>query len=112
MERILLALEAESAGPPVPPRVDVYLVPLGAAAKRRAVQLVDALRSERVNADLAYGDRKLGGAMKAADRSGARIAIVLGDRDLEAGVAQVKDLASGEQRSVRLDNLVEELVRR
>ncbi len=115
MERIMLALDAEAtdgrpAGPPVPPRCDVYVVPLGAAAKRKAAVLVDALRSERLNVDMAYGDRKLGGAMKAADRSGARTAVVLGDRDLEAGVAQVKDLRSGEQRSVELERLVEELV--
>jgi histidyl-tRNA synthetase len=117
MERILLALDAESTedqavGPPVPPRCDIYVVPLGAAAKRRAAVLVDALRSERLNVDMAYGDRKLGGAMKAADRSGARTAIVLGDRDLESGVAQVKDLQSGEQRPVPFDSLVEELVHR
>jgi len=49
------------------------------------------------------------GAMKAADRSGAAHAIVAGDRDLAAGVAQVKDLRTGEQRSVPLDRLVEEL---
>jgi histidyl-tRNA synthetase len=117
MERILLALDAESTGdqavgPPVPPRCDIYVVPLGAAAKRRAAVLVDTLRSERLNVDMAYGDRKLGGAMKAADRSGARTAIVLGDRDLESGVAQVKDLQSGEQRPVPFDSLVEELVHR
>jgi histidyl-tRNA synthetase len=112
MERVLLALDAEKVGPPVPPRCDIYVVPLGAAAKRRAAVLVDRLRSERLNVDMAYGDRKLGGAMKAADRSGARTAIVLGDRDLEAGVAQVKDLRSGEQRAVPLNSLVEELVHR
>jgi histidyl-tRNA synthetase len=49
------------------------------------------------------------GAMKAADRSGAAHAIVLGDRDLESGVAQVKDLRTGDQRPVPLDRLVEEL---
>jgi histidyl-tRNA synthetase len=117
MERILLALEAEGSdgvpvGPPAPPRCDIYVVPLGAAAKRRAAVLVDALRSERLNVDMVYGERGLKGSMKAADRSGAHTAIVLGDRDLEAGVAQVKDLASGEQRSVSLDSLIEELVHR
>jgi histidyl-tRNA synthetase len=61
---------------------------------------------------MAYGDRKLGGAMKAADRSGASTALVLGNRDLEAGVVQVKDLRSGEQRPVPLEKIVEELVHR
>jgi histidyl-tRNA synthetase len=117
MERILLALDAEAvdgrpAGPPAPPRCDIYVVPLGAAAKRKAAVLVDALRAERLNVDMAYGDRGLKGAMKGADRSGARIALLFGDRDLEAGVAQVKDLSTGDQRPVPFDSLVEELVHR
>jgi histidyl-tRNA synthetase len=67
------------------------------------------LRAVGVRADLAYGDRGMKGAMKAADRSGARFAIVLGERDLAAGEAQVKELATGEQVSVPLDRLVEHL---
>ena len=111
MERILLALEAENALPEIEPRVEVYVVAIGAAAKRIGVRLVNALRAERVAADLAYGDRKLGGAMKAAARSGAATTVVVGERDLAEGVAQVKDMASGEQRAVPLELLIEELVR-
>ena len=48
--------------------------------------------------------------MKSADRSGARFALVLGDRDLDAGTVGVKDLVSGEQRSVALEGVVDELV--
>jgi histidyl-tRNA synthetase len=70
------------------------------------VALVAELRDRGVAADLAYGDRGLKGAMKAADRSGARLAVVIGDRDLEAGTAAVKDLASGDQDDVALDVLV------
>ena len=84
----------------------MFFVPLGAVAKARAVALVGALRREGVAADLAYGDRGMKGAMKAADRSGARFAVVLGDRDLEAGVAQLKDLRSTEQAAVPLAELV------
>ena len=47
------------------------------------------------------------GAMKAADRSGAAYAVVLGDRDLEAGEAQLKDLREHAQVAVPLDDLVE-----
>lgn len=49
-----------------------------------------------------YGDRGMKGAMKGADRSGARLALVLGDRDLEAGEIGLKDLATGEQSSIPL----------
>ncbi|HEY9376845.1 MAG TPA: His/Gly/Thr/Pro-type tRNA ligase C-terminal domain-containing protein, partial [Jiangellaceae bacterium] len=54
----------------------------------------------------------LKGGMRAADRSGAAYAVVLGERDLQAGVAQVKDLRTGEQTAVPLDRLVGEFRRR
>src|ERR1700712_3215242 len=67
MERILLALDPEPpdeppVGPPIPPRCDVYVVALGAAAKKKAVVIVDALRAERLNVDMSYGDRGLKGS--------------------------------------------------
>ncbi len=44
--------------------------------------------------------------MKAADKSGARYALVLGERDIEAGVAQLKELATGDQQAVPLTDVV------
>jgi histidyl-tRNA synthetase len=49
--------------------------------------------------------------MRAADRSGARYALVLGDRDLEAGTIGIKDLTSGEQQDVPLEDAQAELLR-
>ncbi|MGZ6840074.1 MAG: histidine--tRNA ligase, partial [Frankiaceae bacterium] len=109
VDRTVLALEAEGVELVPPGRVRVFAVPLGEAARRELVRLVARLREAGVAADLAYGQRGMKGAMKAADRSGAAHAIVAGDRDLAAGVAQVKDLRTGAQRPVPLDRLVEEL---
>jgi histidyl-tRNA synthetase len=50
--------------------------------------------------------------MRAADRSGARIALVVGDRDIEAGTVGVKDLATGDQVSVATDSVVTEVLSR
>jgi histidyl-tRNA synthetase len=109
IERTTLALESEGVDVTPEEGVSVFVVPLGAAAKAWAVSTVGALRSKGIAADLAYGDRGLKGAMKAADRSGARWAVVIGDRDLDAGVAQLKDLRSGEQTAVPLTDLLEKL---
>ncbi len=105
VERTLLALEAEGVAAPAASSLQAFVVPLGVAAKRRAVVLVAELRAAGLAADLAYGDRGLKGAMKAADRSGAPYAVVLGDRDLEAGQVPVKDLRTGEQTTVALSAL-------
>jgi histidyl-tRNA synthetase len=109
IERTLLALEAEGVAVAAEAGLSVFVVPLGAAAKAWAVSTVGQLRGRGVAADLAYGDRGLKGAMKAADRSGARWALVVGDRDLEAGVAQLKDLTDGSQVAVPLTELLEKL---
>jgi histidyl-tRNA synthetase len=106
VERTSLALAAEGVALSSTAPLQVFLVPLGAAAKSRSLVLAGDLRRAGVAADLAYGDRGMKGAMKAADRSGAGWAVVVGDRDLEAGVAQLKDLRSGEQAAVPLDELV------
>jgi histidyl-tRNA synthetase len=90
----------------------VFAVPLGEDAERRLFALVTELRRAGVSAEIATGGRGLKGAMKAADRSGATFAVVLGDRDLADRVAQVKQMGTGEQFEVALDRLSDELVKR
>jgi histidyl-tRNA synthetase len=108
VDRTVLAMEAEgvtdvaAAGT----GVQVFAVPLGEAARHLLFGLVQNLRREGVGADFAYGGKGLKGAMKAADRSGARYALVAGERDLAADVVQLKDLASGEQVPVALDQII------
>ncbi len=106
VDRTLLAMRAEGVELAAATGCEVFGVALGEAAKQQLVKLIGELRARGVCADLAYGDRGLKGAMKAADRSGARLAIVLGERDLAAGTAQLKDLGSGEQDAVALADLV------
>jgi histidyl-tRNA synthetase len=109
VDRTVLACRAEGLQPWSEARCEVYGIPLGEAARRRLVVLAAQLRRAGVRVDLAYGGRGLKGAMKAADRSGARHALVLGERDLEAGTVVVKDLASGAQEDVPLDEVVPRL---
>jgi histidyl-tRNA synthetase len=106
VDRTMLALAAESKPGGVQQQLALFAVPIGASAKQVLAAVVHELRQAGVAADLAYGDRGLKGAMKAADRSGATYAAVVGDRDLEAGVVQLKELASGEQTTVPLNELV------
>jgi histidyl-tRNA synthetase len=112
VERTLLAMEAEGVALPGSTAVDVFAVPLGDDAARRLFAVVTELRRSGIAADIATGGRGLKGAMKAADRSGAAYAVVAGERDLADGVAQVKDLRSGDQVPVPLAGLVAELTSR
>lgn len=106
VDRTMLALEAEGKSAGNPARCDVFGVPLGDAAQHRMVVLAAQLRSAGIRVDLAYGGRGVKGAMKAADRSGAKFTMVLGDRDLADSTVGLKDMATGEQRQVPLGEVV------
>ncbi|MBO8199889.1 histidine--tRNA ligase [Streptomyces smyrnaeus] len=109
VDRTVLALEAEGVELELAPATELFAVPIGDEARRRLFGLVTELRREGVAADLAYGGKGMKNAMKSANRSGARFALLLGERDLAEGVAQLKDLTSGEQTALPLDRVVAEV---
>ncbi|MFE3757329.1 histidine--tRNA ligase [Nocardia tengchongensis] len=106
VDRTVLALEAEGKTAVDGPRVQVFGIPLGDVAKQRLVVLAAELRKAGIRTDLAYGGRGMKGAMKAADKSGAQLALVLGDREVADGEIGLKNLGTGEQRQIPLDEAV------
>ncbi|EFK53839.1 histidine--tRNA ligase [Corynebacterium genitalium ATCC 33030] len=104
VDRTVLALEAEGVQiEGVDQRVVAYGVGIGEQAQKRMALLIDELRANGISADMSYGGRGLKGAMKGADRSGAGAALVLGERELEAGEITVKNLEDQTQKTVALD---------
>ncbi|MFH8982669.1 histidine--tRNA ligase [Streptomyces varsoviensis] len=110
VDRTVLALRAEGVELELPAATEVFAVPLGEEARRALFTVVTELRRAGVAADFAYGGKGLKNAMKSANRSGARYAVVAGERDLAEGVVQLKDLESGEQAPVAFDTVVSELL--
>lgn len=108
-DRTLLACRAEGLQVADPARCQVFLVHLGAAAKDFNVGLSAELRAAGVNVDLAYGDRGMKGAMKAADKAGAAWAVIVGDDDIANSSAVLKNLSTGEQVQVPAAELVERI---
>jgi histidyl-tRNA synthetase len=100
IERLAMLID-----PPVPDTMQVAIVPLGEAAGRAGQGVLADLRRAGIAADMGYrGNMKK--RMQRADGSGARYAIILGDDELARGEAGLKDLKSGEQRAVKLVDLV------
>jgi histidyl-tRNA synthetase len=112
VDRTMLALRVEGKTVGTTTRCDVYAVPLGEQAKLELAVLAAKLRAAGLRVDMVYGDRGLKGAMRAADRSGAALALVSGDRDIEASTIGVKDLATGEQVDVPVGSLVTDVLAR
>lgn len=99
-DRTLLAREAEGLPPLAARPVEVFAVALGADAETAVVPLIEVLRRSGAPVSSAFGGRGLKGAMKAADRSGARWAMIVGDREVAERTVQLKELATGEQHEV------------
>jgi histidyl-tRNA synthetase len=102
LDRIVLAIEAERGEPNAHAAVgcQVFGVPLGDDAHADVLTLITALRRAGVRADMTFGHRGLKGAMKAADRSGARFAVIIGAEEREAATVRMKDLENGDQQDV------------
>ncbi|WP_353941355.1 histidine--tRNA ligase [Streptomyces sp. HUAS MG91] len=109
VDRTVLALEAEGVELRLPSTTSVFAVPLGDEARRVLFSKVTELRRAGISADFSFGGKGLKGAMKNANRSGARFTLVAGERDLAEGVVQLKDMESGEQSAVAVDQVVEVL---
>ncbi|MBB1056032.1 histidine--tRNA ligase [Dietzia sp. B19] len=106
VDRTMLALQAEGIDHASGGRVDVYGVALGAPARAALVPVLAEFRRAGLRADMAYGDRGMKGAFKAADRSGAAVTLVVGENELASGTVVVKTMATGEQSPVPLDSVV------
>jgi histidyl-tRNA synthetase len=109
VDRALLAAEAEGVIGHDDVVSDLFIIPLGEAAKVEALTIAAALRARGKIVEIAFGDRALKGAMKGADKSGATYVIVLGESEISSGTVELKEMKSGQTSSVKIDSLLEAL---
>ncbi|MDT8283461.1 MAG: ATP phosphoribosyltransferase regulatory subunit, partial [Gammaproteobacteria bacterium] len=107
LERLIALLEATNALPE-PARIDAYLVAVGEAAASRSILLAEALRDKLPGFKLIThcGGGSFKSQFKRADRSGARWTLILGEDEVTNEVIGVKTMATGEQETVKWDDLV------
>jgi histidyl-tRNA synthetase len=105
VDRTLIACEAEGTLPTSSPRVQVYAIAMVSQARAICLELITDLRAFGVSADMAFGERGLKGAMKAAARSGAQLALIVGENELAQESVTVKNLTTSTQETHRLDKV-------
>ena len=110
LERLKLVMEACGAPMPEEPRCDIALIPLGAKASVRCSAMAADLRTDGFYAETDLMNRSLKAQLKYANKIGARYTMVIGDSELEAGKARLKDMDSGEEQEVAFDRLVDVLM--
>lgn len=103
VDRILMACQAEKSLPTVINEIQLFIAPITEAGKAAGFKLIAELREAGISCDMAYGDRTLKGAMKAADKSGARYGLVIGDDEITTGNCQLKLMSNGELISSNLE---------
>lgn len=102
IERMLLVMEAEGVNIPKPEGLAVFIAALGESADIPAQKLAHGLRKMGVPAERDLAGRSLKAQMKYANRIGAEYCVVLGDAELDAGIIQLKNMATGEQTACPL----------
>ena len=109
VDRALLAAEAEGVINENSFVSDLFIIPLGDAAKEMAMKIATELRAAGKSIEIAFGDRALKGAMKGADKSGARYVIVLGESEISSATVELKEMKTGTTSSVKIASLINEI---
>jgi histidyl-tRNA synthetase len=105
VDRALLAAIAENTLPVQSFTSDLFIIAMGEEFKGFALQVAAATRKSGFSVEVAFGDRSLKGAMKAADKNGARFVAVLGESERESGSVELKRMSDGTSISVKIGEL-------
>ncbi|MGH2447607.1 MAG: histidine--tRNA ligase [Chloroflexota bacterium] len=104
LERIILNLQEREIGAPEMPVPAAFVVQAGAGTEDAALKVLEQLHQAGVAAQMAFGGKSLKAQMRQANGSGARYALIVGEAELAEGKVVVRELASGEQWAVGLED--------
>lgn len=106
LERLMLLMEAQNVAFPDEEAPDLFVVAIGDKATLKAVEIVKDMREEGFSALLDLNQRSVRAQMKYADKLGAKFNIVIGDNEVETGIARLKNMSDGEESEIALDTFV------
>lgn len=105
IERMIYFLDKEGVELEPQPQIQLYVGILGQEAKAKAYQLVTKLRMEGVITETDYMDRSVKAQMKYANKLNAKNTVILGEDELTNQKAKVKNMETGEQVELELDEI-------
>lgn len=111
IERLLMLMDEKGIEIPKPEPLKAFIAVMGDEAKAFGLKLLRDLRNRGVKAEMDTLARNIKGQFKYADRLGAQYTVVIGDNELAEGKVAVKEMATGQQNQVSLDDLLEELAK-
>ena len=105
IERLLMLMEAENVIIPERENVKLYIATMGDAAYKKAFEIVSALRDKGVKAEVDHAGRGIKAQFKYADKIHAENVVTLGENELASGVAQIKNMADGSLKEVKINEI-------
>ena len=109
LERIYNVMKDDGLLDDLEEGLDIYVMPVGESVLDESFELVSAIRNMGYTCDSPLAAIKLGSQFKKAAKKKAHYALIVGEEELQRGVAQLKDLEKQEQKEISLENLEEEL---
>jgi histidyl-tRNA synthetase len=107
-DRVLLALEKEGAVHPTV-EMDAYVIAASGDMTLKAFEILGRLRRSGISADIDLAERKMAKAMKYASSTGSRFVVIVGSEDISNDSVTLRDMGSGEQKTVRIGDLPAEI---
>ncbi|MEW6088137.1 MAG: histidine--tRNA ligase [bacterium] len=106
LDRIIMAVDESKIPWPAFPAPDIYFVPLGAKAYDYLFPLCQKFRLNGLKCEIGYDEKRLlKNHLKEADKLKAKKVVIIGDRELDRGIAIIKMMDTGEQKEIKLEEL-------
>jgi len=109
LERILLALELQRLLPEQNKKVAAFIVASGTEAETYAFKLLTDLRRKNIAAAMDFAKKSMKAQMKAAAKSGAKFALIIGDDEVASSTVAVKNLETSAQIKIPLQEVSKKL---
>jgi histidyl-tRNA synthetase len=106
VERLILLLDENTDYKNKP---HVFIAAIGEKAKKESFKIIDKLRKKNISCEMEYADKSLKSQMRRSDKSGYKYVLIIGDEELKNGEATMRDMSTKEQRSIPLNNIVDEI---
>ncbi len=104
IERLLLLMDKQGLPFPEREKCSLYIATMGEKASFKAASIASVLRREGVEVQFDVVGRSVKAQMKYANKLGAAFTVVIGDSELESGIVRLKNMESGEENEVALED--------
>jgi len=110
LERLISLIDEEKLNINGNKELKVYIATIGEKANILAAKLINELRINDIYCEKDISGRSLKAQFKYADKLNAKYVVTLGDEEVEKGNAKLKNMQTGEEKEISLDDIKDEIM--